>query len=171
MLSPGRLQAGLSGTPADWLTLCILKFIQSNPPKKNLFYLFNKMDYWFAKPKQSSLHDSLIKNLGSVHVIIKLFVRCIHLFVSFIYGRPLSLSCFNITEPKCLLYLPSHQKTNQEVRSTSKILGTFWRMQNLWRISCESRLQYHFGTAHHECRILQALVLPWGKPNRTGESH
>lgn len=100
------------------------------------------------KPKQSSLHDSLIRNLGLVHVIINFFVRCIHLFISFVYGKPLLQACFKMTKTKCVVYLPYHWicKTKQKVQSASKILWALWRMEELWWLSYKSRLQYDFGT-------------------------
>lgn len=77
-------------TPADLLYLMhyILKLILCSPNETKIY--FTCLTKWcidFPKPKQSCLHDSLIKNLGSGHVIIKSAVRCIHLFISFACGE------------------------------------------------------------------------------------
>lgn len=121
------------------------------------------------KPKQSSLRDSLIRNFGSVHVIINFFVRCIHLFISFVYGKPLSQACFKITKIKCLVYLPYHWicKTKQKVLSASKILWAFWRMEKLWWLSYKSRLQYDFWNCIKlSKKQTNLLLLSCGEPNQ-----
>lgn len=170
-----KFQAELSSTLADFLSDTLyLKINLEHPQKKIYFTCLTKWSIDLPKPTQSSLHDSLIKNLGSVHVIINFFVRCIHLFISFVYGRPLLQACFKITKPKCLVYLPYRwiQKTKQKVLLASKISWAFWRIWELWRLSYKSRLQYDFGTVYHEYNILQRkipLVLPCGEPTKFEE--